>query len=261
MKRIAYLLAALGTFALASCQKVIDVTVRDATPQYVIEGSITDASGPYNIRITRSIALNQDNDFPAVINATVIAADDLGNTDTLTQTTPGSYQTHRIQGLPGHTYTLKVLVDGQHFFASSLMPQPVTIDSIYTSRERHMGEESSRPVIVFSDPAGTRNYYRFRVFRNGVASKQVFILDDQFVDGQRVKQSFADMDSNYAEHDNLRVELQGISKEQYDYYLSLQQTMYESSATPANPIQQIGGGNVLGYFSAHTVAEKSVMMP
>jgi hypothetical protein len=261
MKRIAYLLAALGTFALTSCQKVINVDIKDASPQYVIEGSITDAPGPYNIRITRSIELNKDNDFPAVSNALVVISDDLGHVDTLTQTTPGNYQTRTIQGMAGHAYTLNVFVDGQHFYTSSLMPQPVAIDSIYASRERHMGEESIRPVIVFRDPAGVHNYYRFRVFRDGIPDGQISILDDQFVDGQSVKQSFADMDSSFAASDNIRVELLGISKEMYEYYYSLQQTLMQSSATPANPIRRIQGENVIGYFSAHTISVKTLIMP
>src|SRR5690606_21423891 len=122
-------------------------------------------------QISRSIALNKDNDFPSVSNALIVISDDLGHADTLMQTTPGNYQTRTIQGLAGHTYALNVFVDGQHFYASSLMPQPVAIDSIYASRERHMSEERVRPVIVFRDPAGVHNYYRFRVFRNGIPDR------------------------------------------------------------------------------------------
>lgn len=261
MKRIAYLIAALSAITFASCQKVIDVKVENATPQYVIEGSITNAAGPYNVHISRSTELNKHNEFPAVSNATVIVTDDMGNNDTLQQMEPGNYQTRTIRGIPGHAYTVKVFVDGQTFYATSEMPKPVTIDSIYTTRERHMGEEGTYAAIVYNDPAGVHNYYHFRIFKNGIQTKQLYIMDDQFIDGQLVKQSFADADSSYSGNDNIRIELQSISKELYEYFYSLQQTMMQSSATPANPIRQIKGGNVLGYFSAHTVSEKSIVVP
>lgn len=261
MKQLAYLLSALVALAFTSCQKVIDVKVADADSQYVIEGSITNEAGPYHVRITRSTDLNKDNDFPAVSNATVIISDDMGHADTLKQTAPGNYRTNTIQGLPSHIYTLTVFVNGQTFYASAEMPQPVAIDSIYTSRERHMGKESTSVAIAFNDPGGIHDYYRFPIFKNGVQTRQLYIMDDQVIDGQSVRLPFADADSSYAGNDHIRVALQHISKELYDYYYSLQQTMMQSSATPANPARQIRGGNVLGYFSAHTVSKKSVIVP
>ena len=99
------------------------------------------------------------------------------------------------------------------------------------------------------------------VYRNDHPTQQIFIADDQFNDGQRIIQGLRNFDSTYKTSDHIRVELQGISKEVYDYYYSLQQTIHQSSATPANPINMIGGHRALGYFSAHTSQQRTAAMP
>lgn len=52
--------------------------------------------------------------------------------------------------------------------------------------------------------------------------------------------------------DIITVEMQTIGKDVYDYFFSLDQTLSQSVATPANPVSNISG-DALGYFSAHNV--------
>jgi hypothetical protein len=60
--------------------------------------------------------------------------------------------------------------------------------------------------------------------------------------------------------DQLCVELQCIDRGVFDYYNTLQQTVEQSSATPANPASNITGG-ALGYFSAHTINRRQIVVP
>jgi len=260
MKRISSLLFSLGLLPLASCQKVIDLDVHNAAPQYVIEGSITDAEGPYYLRISKTASLDADGNNLPVSNALVLLRDDLGQTDTLSETIPGQYQTSHIQGMPGHTYYVEVSADGQSFAAVATMPQPVQVDSLYLLTAPSMGKELLQPVAVFKDPAGVRNYYRLVLYKNGVANKQLFVIDDQFTDGQTIKMPLPDAEVTYTATDHIRVELQGISQAMYLYYSSLQQTLGQSSAAPANPVRQFSGGNALGYFSAHTLSSREFVV-
>jgi hypothetical protein len=261
MKRIIPILSAISLLAFPSCQKVIDINLADAEPQYVIEGAVTNAPGPYTVRVSRTAEATKDNGYPPVTNAVVVITDDAGNSDTLTQSTPGSYLTHAIQGTPGRTYTIKVFVDGQAFYSSSTMPRPVKADSIYILKERGMGGEAVSAVVAFRDEKDVRNFYRFSVYRNDRQTARLYLFDDQFDDGRLVKQSLSNMDSTYKGGDIIRIEMQGISEEVYRYYYSLEQTLHQSSATPANPVKVFKGGNVLGYFSAHTVDQRRIALP
>lgn len=253
MKRLTSLLFSLALISLSSCQKVIDLNVNNAAPQLVIEGNITNAAGPYSLHLSKTTNLNAaDNNLP-VSNAVVVLRDDQGQSDTLSETMPGQYLTHNIQGIPGHTYQLDIIAEGQAYAAVTTMPQPVSLDSLYLLPAQSMGKEILQPVAVFKDPAGVRNYYRLVLYKNGVANKQLFVMDDQFTDGQLMKVPLPDEDLIYSVSDHIQVELQGISEAMYLYYSSLQQTMNQNSAAPANPVRQFSGGSALGYFSAHCV--------
>ncbi|HEX3934908.1 MAG TPA: DUF4249 family protein, partial [Puia sp.] len=66
----------LLTALLASaCKKVIDVDLKNAAPQIVIEGNITDAGGAYEVKITRTVDFSADNVYPPVTNAVVTITD------------------------------------------------------------------------------------------------------------------------------------------------------------------------------------------
>src|ERR1044072_2933525 len=105
------ILSLLTVVVMSSCTKVINVDLNSSSPQYVIEGAVTDAAGPYLVRITRSVNFSEERTYPAERTA-IVTIDDNGTTDTLHYTTNGLYQTRYLTGTPGHTYTLRIAVDG-----------------------------------------------------------------------------------------------------------------------------------------------------
>ena len=102
----------------------------NTAPQLVIQGEVTDAPGPYTISVNRSVGFYADNSFPPVDGATVRISDDSGVTDSLTETTPGNYSTHLLQGRSGATYTLSVTIHDTIYTAVSTMPAAVPLDSV-----------------------------------------------------------------------------------------------------------------------------------
>ena len=70
----------------------------------------------------------------------------------LTETTPGNYTTSALTGTPGKTYNMTAIVAGNTYTASSTMPQPVGMDSIYVSN----GPLSNKlyVTVVYNDPIG-----------------------------------------------------------------------------------------------------------
>ena len=52
-----------------------------------------------------------------VSGATVVITDITANlTDVLTENAPGDYVTHTITGIDGHSYQMKVMLDGKRIF-------------------------------------------------------------------------------------------------------------------------------------------------
>ncbi|MFX8735733.1 DUF4249 family protein, partial [Acinetobacter baumannii] len=83
----------------------------------MIEGNITDQAGPYFVKITKSVAFTQTNQYPAVTNAQVILSDNTGQTETLQYAGNGNYKTSAFVGQPGRIYTLTINAEGKQYTA------------------------------------------------------------------------------------------------------------------------------------------------
>jgi uncharacterized protein DUF4249 len=250
----------LTVVLMYSCTKVIHVNLNDAAPQTVIEGNVTDSAGPYTVQITQTVNFSDPNIFPAVNGAVVIITDTTASiTDTLTETSPGIYTTHIIQGVPGHTYTLYISATGKIYTASSTMPMPVPLDSVTFIHQTNFGKTSIFAVVNFQDPAAVANYYNFIPYINGVQfTKTIYAYEDEFVNGKYNSQELF-MDSAYIKTgDTVAVEMDCIDKPVYDFFNTLKNATNGNnfqSTSPANPISNISN-NALGYFSAASISTK-----
>ncbi len=262
---------ACGAFAfsctLSSCTKVIDIGLNDADKKYVIEGIVTDQQGTCMVKITQSANFSSANNFPVVTGATVTVKDGNGTPVTLIETIAGTYQSAALSGVSGHTYTLSVTINGKLFNAVSAMPQRVNLDSLYIQELTGFGNSTKYANILFRDPPGKGNAYRFIQYKNNRQNKSIFILNDDFSDGRVITTFLADFgnddDADKIESGNtVRVELQCVDAAIYKYWYGLEQggTGSSNNATPGNPVSNISGG-ALGYFSAHTVQFKTVIAP
>ncbi len=253
-------LQAIAGFALilcgaASCQKVIDIKPNAFTQRYVIEGEVTDVPGPYTVTVSRTRSVSEDNSFAGVDDAQVIIVDETGGiTDTLALGSNGQYRTSRISGMAGHTYSLSVRVGGETFTASSTIPSvAVSIDSMYAAKSGFGGEDYF-VIPVFTDPPGRGNNYRLLQWVNGRIIKGYWLRNDNARDGQTYTSALryaTDEESGnpvLKSGDSVRVELQSVSQETYDYYRTLEDVTGYSFTTPANPISNIRGG-ALGVFA------------
>lgn len=251
---------------LGSCEKVINVKLDSSATQYVITGYITDQPGVCQVSITQTKDFSGDNQFP-VVNGATVTIENNGVVTPLPQTDSGVYSTTGLTGIPGNTYQLTVQVSGHVFTASSTMPQPVPLDSIYIS----YAPFSTRKLvtIVFKDPPGIANYYRLIQYVNGKKEKTVFALSDEFSDGLTIKNQ---LDYTNDTNDPLRditsgksvaIDLLCIDSAVYKYWFSVDAGATGSgrSASPTNPVSNITGGPVLGYFSAHTVRSRTMLAP
>ena len=148
--------------------------LNEAAPRIVIEGLITDRPGPYTVKISKSGSYFNQPVLPPVSGAQVIITDNISSTDTLKETKPGIYLTSKTRGIPGRTYTLKVLSENKEYTGSSTMHSHVSIDSLILikSQSQHFGfggnDQNGKHFEIhcfFKDP-GEKNFYRIKVFKN-----------------------------------------------------------------------------------------------
>ncbi|RVT98050.1 DUF4249 domain-containing protein [Mucilaginibacter limnophilus] len=265
LKRITYLsLAAAGSFFFSSCEKVIDVDIKESPSQLVIEGNIRDGDTDGMIKVTRSVSYTDPNSYPAVTDAEIIVTDKAGFTwHPQQRDVPGEYY-FRIEGHPGETYTMNVKVDGKEYIAKSTMPQPVQLDSIGITLLTFGNEERKVVAAYFKDPKGVQNQYRYQLYVNGKLTKRVYANDDRLTDGNDIKEQlfYQDDEDNEEinEGDVVQVQMQCIDRPVFKYWLTLadqSQNGPGGGVTPGNPPSNISGG-ALGYFSAHTLRMESL---
>jgi hypothetical protein len=260
MKSINFLLAIFAVVLMTSCEKVIDVDLKGSGKKYVIEGVLTDQEGGGQVRITRTSNMDENNRFEGISGAQVSVTDGKGITTIFNEGSAGIYRSN-LRGVPGEAYSLQVNINGAVFTAISHMPSTVFLDSLYISEMDMMGTRDKLANAVFKDPEGGGNAYRFVQFINGKKSRHFFVQNDDLSDGRKITVSLFNHDSPIQKGDTVTVEMQGIDPAVYTYWFSLFKgaTGENENATPANPVTNISGG-ALGYFSAHTVSSKSIVV-
>ncbi|MFA5818064.1 MAG: DUF4249 domain-containing protein [Bacteroidales bacterium] len=256
------------TLILSSCTKVIDIDLNSASPQLVIEGNISDLPGPYSVRLSKTVNFNKTNLFPPASGAIVKISDNTGNSEILTETSPGLYSTSLIQGTPGRTYTLTVTYEEKIYEATSTMPYGVYIDTL-TIQEFCNGIQGAATGkiiakyinVQFYDPSEISNYYRFIQIFNGVPQDDIFLIDDQLQNGQTISNLLAHTRNNFQPGDTVTVLLQRFDKGVYEYFRTLSQLRSaELSSSPSNPLSNFNNG-ALGYFSAYSLRSKTIVIP
>lgn len=247
------------SFTFASCEKVINVKVKNSSPTIVITGDINDQPGPYKISITQSVNLDANNTFPFIDNALVVVSDNVGNVDTFKSIGNGIYNSNTIVGMVGRTYTLNVQIGSANYMATSTMPSPVPFDSLSIVEESGFGKPSEYPEVSYQDPAGIANYYRFVAHKNGDLVKADFVRSDRFFDG-KYNQAILRADSSKIENgDTVMVEMQSIDEASYNYFNTLKNVDGNTqTAAPSDPITNLSN-SALGYFSAHTSQTKTIV--
>ena len=261
------ILLLISFLVFPGCQKVINVDLNQATPRIVIEGLINDRRGPYSVTISKSGSYFNQPALPFVSGASIIITDNTGLNDTLKEVAAGIYITLKTRGLPGRTYTLKVISDNVEYTGTTTMPSHVNIDSLtLVKRDSPRFDFGGNPRndthfdihCFFKDPE-EKNFYRVKVFKNDSTNTENYRLyDDQYTNGSETELRVA----NATAGDTFRIELLSIDKQTYGYYRTLEDLLFTNpffGSTPANPNNNLNNG-ALGYFGACAVSSKSIII-
>lgn len=192
----------------------------------------------------------------------------------------GFYKTRHFVGIPGRTYSLKVLSDGKEYQANAFMPSVPDIDSVgFVKKDPEPGKSPIvTPLLYFSEPQGIKNYYLIQLndevsIRSYSAGMlwQFSILSDEFlqpyVNGLNISQGETPRSIEYPifwEGDSFYIALSSLTQNAYEYYkILLQQFKNDGGAyqpSPGSPPTNMSNG-ALGYFRASAISEKRLKIP
>ena len=265
MKNIFLIIISL--FLVISCEREIDLNLEDQSGNIVIEANVTDQAGPYTVRITKSVSFTQSNTYPGIENAQVTLSDNLGQTENLQHIGNGIYQASSFQGQSGRTYTLKVQTDGKEYTSQSKMPEAVEFQGLEQDSFMVAGETSYTLLPIFVDPPALGNRYLFTYSVNDNPKKYFSEFSDNVNNGAPNQRPLIlpndDEDGNVKVKvgDKITVKMQCIDDAVYTFYSALLQLSGGGGGgvTPTNPPSNISNG-ALGYFSAHTVSVKTIVI-
>jgi hypothetical protein len=243
----------LFIFCLSSCEKVIDIPLKDVDPLLVIEGNIDNHGLVSEVLLSESTSFSFSGEKTPVSGAIVKIQEDTKSPMLLKEQEQGRYVLSNFQGKPGSTYYLNVSVNGKEYEAKSTMPHPVELDSIGTIATTVFSETIKSVAVIYRDPENVKNYYRFKVRINQVENTTYWVFNDRFTNGNTVTQTLSDLSNKLSSGDLVTVEMQSIDPEVYNYWNSLK-NQSPGASVPANPVSNISNGS-LGYFSAHTISQ------
>jgi hypothetical protein len=249
-------ISVLLTTLLTSCIDIIDMDIPYDGPDLMIEAKIND-QGKCEVKLTSTVDVNDLNEFAAITEGTVVLTDKTnGQREQLTQNFPGVY-TGTLPGISGHTYMLEVTVRGNTYTATSTMPHKVPFDALDYEEALSLNGDTYRMLASFRDPDTLGNAYRYVMYQNGIASKNIFVRNDAFTNGNTVQQPVFNPNIKIVKGDVIEVEFQCIDENVFEYFNGIMLLQTDRGITPTNPGNNIEGG-ALGYFSAHTSERKSL---
>lgn len=259
--------AFITALCFVSCQRVIDVNISNSSsPKLVIEANLTDMPGIQKVTISRTVPYNSSNVFPPVSGATVTLNEGAsGKFYRLSETvTPGTYTLIGYKGKTLSLYTLNVTIDNKLYTASAIMPIAVNLDSLTLSAQVFGSKQIKTVSVNYRDPGNVANQYKYVMYVNGVQIKRIFTENDNLTDGRAVSTSLYQREVDLNKGDRVDVDMQCIDLNMFNYWDNLGNqggNGPQNSATPANPPSNFFNSSVLGYFSAHTIQRKTVIIP
>lgn len=260
-----FLIAILVVFSY-SCEKVIEIPLNDADQEIVVEAVARNFVGESYVLLSKTGSVYAEEGFEKLSGATVTITDNSGVETIFTEDPEqlGKYIAPSFLTVPNETYKLNVKYEDKVITSSCKTQSLPKIDSLTFIEQvpafgPSAGDTSLLVFYHFVDNGDETNYYRFRLWVNGVADNNYYIGDDQLGNGQYISAPF--FATEVKSKDTLHVELQSIDEANYTYLFTLANNLNQSpfSATPSNPVSNIE--NAIGYFSASTIDSLTVIFP
>jgi hypothetical protein len=243
-----------------SCEKEIDLDLKESNELFVIEGIVHDHLGDNYVLISKTRAFNNNGEIEHVSNAIVRITDDAGNIFNLSEVSsiPGYYTNSNLIGVEGRTYTLSVDVGIDVITATSVMNPRIEIDSLSYNEEPLFGDGEIEYSITchFTDPANIVNYYRMKSFLSGEQLDGYVNWGDDAFDGRAT--GLPVFDAFYNAGDIATIQLLSVDEPNYRYFVGVASS--QEGEVPGNPESNLSGEKAVGYFGAYAKSEISILI-
>ncbi|HIF13993.1 MAG TPA: DUF4249 domain-containing protein [Bacteroidetes bacterium] len=278
-----YLFFIIAIINLISCSKEITIDLPTPEEKFVVEGYIENGNPPA-ILLTRSqpyfssFSLDQIDDlFVKGASITLSCEGQVYNFIEFpipidSNTTIYIYSIPTIIGEVGKKYDIKIEAEGKILTASTHIPEPVAIDSLYWIQhpEFDLGNDSLVTLMaLFKDPDTSGNFYRYFTKRNNEEFKPGYfgsVFDDLFWNGIDIDAPFPrgqnktedfdrDTYSYFFKGDHVFFKLASIDQITYDFWRTLEQDDAGSGnpfGTATKILSNIEGG--LGIWSGYGIS-------
>lgn len=264
--KFTYITLSLFLLIGTSCEKVIDVDLKDASPELVIEAVILEGENDFTVKVSRTAPYFDNTPAEKIDNAKVSLKFN-GETIDVPNVGRGEYITP-LNAKVNTAFLLEVEVDGKSYSATTTLIEKVAIDNVYYEYEEAFGpREAGYTVYVkYSDPSNSTNFYRLTHFLNGEyqnTSKDLQVFDDSKTNGNQVKTPIRG--KTFEKGDVIELQLIHFDEASYDYFNSLGDIINTGggpnggSAAPGNPLSN-WSNNALGYFSAYSMDIASIII-
>ncbi len=258
-----------------ACEKELDVALPPFTPKLVIDGWIEQNQYP-TVILTRNAGYFDGVDSSSirdlVVTTAKVSISDGEREEVLTLRRRDAYfpnflyQGTDIRGEVGRTYRLTVTSEGKTYTATTTIPAPVPLDSVWYD-PRSPTDTLGYVRAGLTDPAAEANYYR--LFTQRVGKDDAFVpvylsaISDQYFNGQslsfsvlRGANSLSNItDDLYFERDDtIRVKMCTIDRVHYDFWRTLERELYATGnpfASSGNEVLSNIEGGALGVWGGY----------
>lgn len=193
MKNFTTILFLAALFILNSCNDVVELDLPEANKKLMIEAWLTNDTKLQTVKLSLTGSYFDQNPVSRVKQAIVTITYNLGNSYILEETADGIYQ-NRFYLVQANTYFLHIkTVEGKEYISEGETFSPVPpIDSLYSVYKGKMSfdDEGYFVYINSKDPAGEKNFYRWKIYINDVyqnKAENIFFETDEFGNGNEIK--------------------------------------------------------------------------
>jgi hypothetical protein len=185
-----------GTHVIAfvACEKEITVDLPQPNTKICVEGKI-EPGVPAFVYLTKNAPYFAETDLNAIqqyiVKNAFVTITDGYTTDTLTEVFPNQgylYAADNMLGVVGRTYTITIVAEGKTITATTTIPQPVPLDSLWFKTALTTNDSLGFIWATLSEPVGSGNAYRWYAKRINKDADFVppfgSVFDDKFIEGQ-----------------------------------------------------------------------------
>jgi hypothetical protein len=262
----------------ASCEKKVDLKLKNVTPKLVVEGNVL--FGLDTIIDQQEIKLSTTanylgNSIPEPAINAVVRVQDGTNTYTYNHIGNGVYRCNFIASV-NKTYKLIIFYDGDEYNATETLRQGGAIIKSLSVKyfPGSFGDPGGNFVILNTvDPIAEDNFYLWKLFINNklmITATQGNVYrsmqKDEFFNGQPLIDYLPNDEFPVEEGDIAQIHQLNISEQMYNFYYSIFNLTSSSFVTGDVPPGNIKGNvinlskpekNALGYFGACSVSIKT----